>query len=102
MNWAVFLIALQATPQATARDAIEAARAGGVVVACRHGATNQHDPENETTLRYFDPSTQRRLSAEGERQNEAVGAALRRLGVSFGEVIASPMQRARRSAELLA
>ncbi|MEX2284161.1 MAG: histidine phosphatase family protein [Gemmatimonadota bacterium] len=104
MNWALLLIALQATPQGTesVASAIDAAARGGVVIACRHGTTNQADPEDETTLRYGDPSTQRRLSPAGERQGEAVGAALSRLGIRFSEVIASPMQRAHRTAELMA
>jgi phosphohistidine phosphatase SixA len=79
--------------------AIEAARRGGVVIACRHGITESAD-EDEKTLRYDDPSTQRRLSAEGERQAAALGKAFRMLQIPVAEVIASPMQRARRTGEL--
>jgi phosphohistidine phosphatase SixA len=78
---------------------IEAARRGGVVIACRHGITESAD-EDEQTLRYDDPSTQRRLSAEGERQAADLGQAFRRLRIPVAEVIASPMQRARRTGEL--
>ena len=78
---------------------IEAAQRGGVVIACRHAITESAD-EDEATLRYDDPSTQRRLSAEGERQAESLGKAFRDLGIPVGEVIASPMQRTRRTAEL--
>lgn len=78
---------------------IEEARRGGVVIACRHAITESAD-EDEATLRYDDPSTQRRLSAEGERQAESLGKAFRDLGIAVSEVIASPMQRARRTAEL--
>ena len=78
---------------------IDAARRGGVVIACRHAITESAD-EDEKTLRYDDPSTQRRLSAEGERQAETLGKAFRDLRIPVGEVIASPMQRARRTAEL--
>ena len=53
------------------------------------------------TLVYADPMTQRRLSAEGERQSEAMGRAFRELGIEPGEVVASPMQRTRRMAELM-
>ena len=81
--------------------AIEAARRGGVVIACRHGITDQRQDENEMTLRYDDPTTQRRLTAEGERHASAVGDALRTLGVRASEVIASPMERAWRTAELM-
>jgi len=78
---------------------IDAARRGGTVIVCRHGISDKFD-ENEMTLRYDDPSTQRRLSAEGERQAESLGKAFRDLQIPIGEVIASPMQRARRTAEL--
>ena len=78
---------------------IEAARRGGVVIACRHGITESAD-EDEKTLSYEDPSTQRRLSTEGERQAADLGKAFRVLRIPVAEVIASPMQRARRTAEL--
>jgi phosphohistidine phosphatase SixA len=78
---------------------IEAARRGRVVVACRHGITESAD-EDEKTLSYDDPSTQRRLSAEGERQAADLGKAFHVLRIPVTEVIASPMQRARRTGEL--
>lgn len=78
---------------------VEAARRGGVSIVCRHGITDSVD-ENEMTLRYDDPATQRRLNAEGERQAEAIGTAVRRLRIPVAEVVSSPMQRARRTAEL--
>ena len=103
VHWIVLLLSLQAPTQGgeTVAAAIDAARKGGVVIACRHGITNQSDPEDETTLLYDEPSTQRRLSAAGERQGQEVGLAMRELGIRFAEVIASPMQRARRTAELM-
>jgi broad specificity phosphatase PhoE len=90
-----------ALEQSQGARAIEVARNGGVVIACRHAIT---DPtyENEMTLRFDDPTMQRRLSARGERQAEAIGSAFRVLRIPIGEVIASPMDRARRTAELMA
>lgn len=85
--------------QAKGALGIAAARRGGVVLACRHGITGRTN-EDEMTLRYEDPSTQRRLSAAGDRQVEALGKAFRALPISVVEVIASPMQRARRTAEV--
>lgn len=103
----LFLLAIASTAvttfaaaqDTTANSGIEAARRGGVTMVCRHGITDPAD-ENETTLRYDDPSTQRRLSARGERQSQALGAAFRALQLPIGDVIASPMQRAARTAEL--
>ena len=80
--------------------AIEAARRGGVVIACRHGKTDSFE-ENEMTLVYDDSSTQRRLNAAGERQAMAMGEAFAKLSIRATDVIASPMQRARRTAELM-
>src|SRR5438094_3631645 len=78
---------------------IAAARGGGVVIVCRHGITGSGD-ENEMTLRYDDPSSQRRLSLRGERQVEAIGKAFRALEIPVAEIIASPMQRTHRTGEL--
>jgi phosphohistidine phosphatase SixA len=107
LHWilcATTTIALGTSPahgqQGDEAAAIAAARRGGVVILCRHGMTDPVD-ENEATLAYDDPSTQRRLNAEGERQASAMGGAFDRLGVRAAEVIASPMQRARRTAELM-
>jgi phosphohistidine phosphatase SixA len=86
--------------EAGSAHAIDAARRGGYVIACRHAATDSFD-ENEMTLRYDDPATQRKLSPGGERQSEAMGRAFRTLEIPIAEVIASPMQRARRMAEIM-
>jgi phosphohistidine phosphatase SixA len=101
---AAVVLLLLAAPPALAQPpgavvAIDAARRGGVVLACRHAMTDQFD-ENEATLRYDDAATQRRLSPAGERQADSLGRALRALGVPVAEVVASPMDRARRTAEL--
>ena len=104
--WPLAVLALALLPPrpAEAQDlkgarGIQEARRGGVVIACRHAATESAD-ENEETLKYDDPSTQRRLSARGERQADSLGNAFRDLGIAVTEVIASPMERTRRTAEL--
>ena len=95
------LLPAAAVAQRPSSAALEAAVAGGVTLACRHAATDHGQSENERTLRYEDPATQRRLSPRGERQSVQMGDAFRALGVPVGEVVASPMQRARRMAELM-
>src|SRR5438477_552634 len=77
-------------PKGTA--GIDAARHGGTVIVCRHGITDATN-EDEKTLRYDDPSTQRRLSARGERQAQLLGEAFRALHIPVTDVIASPMDR---------
>jgi phosphohistidine phosphatase SixA len=92
--------ALRLTSQQSPGTAgIQAAKHGGVAIVCRHSITEPAD-ENEQTLRYDDPSTQRRLSLAGEQQAADLGKAFRALRIPVGEVITSPMQRARRTAEL--
>jgi phosphohistidine phosphatase len=44
----------------------------------------------------------RRLTARGERQAQAVGVALARLGVGFDAILSSPKSRARQTAEIAA
>jgi len=79
--------------------AIDAARAGGHFLVCRHAITN--DFREREPVDYDDRTTQRQLDEEGEQQSVRMGEALRRLGVSFAEVVASPMHRAYRTAELM-
>lgn len=83
----------------SAADAIEAARAGGVVLVCRHAVTDSF--REREPVDYDDPTTQRRLDANGEAQSRRIGAAWRELGLEVTALIASPMDRARRTAELM-
>jgi phosphohistidine phosphatase SixA len=75
-------------------------REGGLVVACRHAITS-HDREDRMPVNFEDPSTQRILSPEGEAQARTLGKALAALNIPFGQVLASPFQRTRLTAELL-
>ena len=57
----------------------------------RHGEAVPHDAQ---------PDADRELTARGERQAEAAGAALARLGVEFAACYTSPKVRARDTARL--
>jgi phosphohistidine phosphatase len=57
----------------------------------RHGDAEPHGTR---------PDAQRRLTERGERQSEAAGVALARIGVSFDATLSSPKARARETAEL--
>src|SRR5256885_13448101 len=59
---------------------VAALRAGGLVLACRHGAT-----DHEARDRGPDRASQRNLTDEGVRQAPAIGAAIRALGIPIGE-----------------
>lgn len=79
---------------------LEDLRDGGLVLACRHAATD-YSRQDARRVDFDDPTTQRVLSPAGERQAEELGRQLRRLRVPVGEVLASPYQRTFRSAELM-
>jgi phosphohistidine phosphatase len=59
----------------------------------RHGEAVPHDSK---------PDAERELTARGERQSAAAGAALARLGVEFAAIYASPKVRAEQTARLAA
>jgi phosphohistidine phosphatase len=59
----------------------------------RHGEAVPHDSK---------PDDERELTARGERQSSAAGAALARLGVEFAAIYTSPKVRAAGTAKLAA
>lgn len=83
-----------------AQAGIDAARRGGVVAVCRHAITDQ-SRDDADVIDYGDVRTQRLLSDEGERQARALGDAFRQLEIVATDVIASPMDRAWRTADLM-
>jgi phosphohistidine phosphatase SixA len=74
---------------------------GGLIVACRHAITS-HAQEDRQPVNFDDPSTQRILSPEGEAQAADLGKRFASLKIPFSAVLASPFQRTKRSAELMA
>jgi phosphohistidine phosphatase SixA len=83
--------------QSPAEVLVAAIQDGGKVIYLRHAATNQREVD---TGRLGDRSGQRNLSADGIRQAERLGHALRALRVPLNEILASPVFRARDTAEL--
>jgi len=72
-------------------------REGGKVVFLRHATTVQ---EQIDTGRLGDRAGQRNLSPAGIEQARALGRAFRALDIRFGRILASPVFRARDTAEL--
>ena len=70
---------------------------GGKVIYLRHGATNQNQVD---TGRLGDRAGQRNLSPAGIAQAKALGAAFRSLQIPMGQILASPVFRARDTGEL--
>ena len=70
---------------------------GGKVIYLRHAATNQNQVD---TGRLGDRAGQRNLSAAGIAQAKALGTAFRTLQIPMGQILASPVFRARDTGEL--
>ena len=95
---------LAAAPAAFADEeserALAALKAGGHYGLMRHAkAPGRSDPEN---FRLGDCATQRNLDAAGRAQAAAIGAGLRRAGVTIFKLYASRWCRGMETAELLA
>jgi phosphohistidine phosphatase SixA len=76
---------------------VAAIQDGNKVIYLRHAATNHEEID---TGRLGDRPGQRNLSQAGIRQAEMLGRALRSLRVPLNEILASPVFRARDTAEL--
>ena len=77
---------------------IEVLQQGGYVVYMRHGDTTGEPLDRTTDL--TNRGLQRNLSEAGREQATAIGAAIQRLELKIGDVAASPVFRARDTAEL--
>jgi phosphohistidine phosphatase SixA len=82
---------------AAAAALIRALREGGVVVVLRHAITDRGQVDRGDLS---DRAAQRNLSEAGRAQARAIGRAMAALGVPLGEVLTSPVFRARDTAEL--
>ncbi len=78
------------------KSLLTALRAGGLVLACRHGITPDGVQDESET----DRARQRNLSEEGRQQAIAIGRAVRAAGVGICPVFSSPMYRTRETAGL--
>jgi hypothetical protein len=86
-------------PQLTGREQLlaTALQEGGVVLVMRHTKTETATDEVEVL---GDCGKQRNLSAEGREQAQQIGRDVKALGVRVAEVRASPLCRAKETADL--
>lgn len=92
--------AVSAALRAAQSDAgvlIAAMQEGGKVIYLRHAATNSNEVD---TGRLGDRAGQRNLSTVGIEQARALGPAFGELGIPLDDILASPVFRARDTAEL--
>jgi phosphohistidine phosphatase SixA len=86
-----------AGPAAAQADLIARMQEGGTVVFLRHALT---DHSQVDTGRLGDRAGQRNLSQAGREQARKLGEAFDALGIAFSRILASPVYRARDTAEL--
>ena len=87
-------------PTLEGRALLVALRDGGYVLYFRHTSTD-FGQNDEKMTGYEDCATQRNLTDAGRAEARAIGAALRRLAIPMGTVLASPFCRTRETAQLI-
>ena len=92
----VLIASHRLTAQSPPEVLVAAMQDGNKIIYLRHSTTNQKEID---TGRLDDRSGQRNLTPEGVRQAQSLGRALRSLRVPLNEILASPVLRARESAE---
>ena len=93
----VLTVTAPARAQSEAEILIAAIQDGGKVIYLRHAATNQNEID---TGRLGDRAGQRNLSPAGIQQARELGRAFRTLLIPLDDILASPVFRARDTAEL--
>ena len=81
-------------------DWVTALRSGGYVIVMRHGATHQ-DQADTDPLNLANVTRQRQLNDAGRAKAKEIGAAMKKLGISVGQVITSQYFRAIETGRLL-
>src|SRR6266478_10024880 len=91
----LFTMLVAAVPSAYAedKDLAQALRAGGLVIAVRHGATFP-DQADTDPLHPDNIAAQRNLNDNGKALAKSFGAALKQIGVPVGRVYTSLFNRA--------
>jgi phosphohistidine phosphatase SixA len=88
-------------PELRGEELMRALQSGGYTIVLRHARTDRSYQEAMGTTP-VERSAQRNLSAEGVRDAAIMGAVLRKYHIPIGEIISSPMYRARETAEYAA
>ncbi|MEK7989951.1 MAG: histidine phosphatase family protein [Thiotrichaceae bacterium] len=78
-------------PKPTGSQLIKELKSGGYVIFMRHAQSETEGDEYEVDLENC--KTQRNLSDKGKKQAKIIGSALKKLGISIGDVHTSPYCR---------
>jgi phosphohistidine phosphatase SixA len=100
-----FTVALAATaaepPETLAGPAlVQALKSGGLILYFRHASTD-FGQSDDAMSGYEDCARQRNLTDRGREEARRIGAAITRLGIPIGDVVASPFCRTRETAQLI-
>jgi phosphohistidine phosphatase SixA len=105
-SWIVLVLCCHALAATTGdaalagRPLLAALKAGGLILYFRHASTDFGQSDEQMTG-YEDCTRQRNLTARGRDEARAIGAAIARLGLPIGEVLASPFCRTMETARLI-
>ena len=89
------------TPDALAGPRLlSALREGGLILYFRHTSTDFGQNDDQMSG-YEDCARQRNLTDRGRDEARQIGAAIKRLDIPVGEVLASPFCRTRETAQLI-
>lgn len=80
------------------RAILKQLREGGYVLYMRHGTTDTRRPDQLPSVNLNDCSTQRPLTVDGRRLAARIGREIRKAKIPLGEIISSPMCRAKETA----
>lgn len=101
----IALLCIATIPRAIAappdESLVHALRQGGITIYFRHAATD-HAQADRKDVAPEDCANQRNLNDEGRAEARAIGEALRALGITTGDVLASPYCRTMDTARLIA
>jgi phosphohistidine phosphatase SixA len=93
-------VAASDTESLAGRPLLAALKAGGLVIYFRHTSTDFGQNDEQMTG-YEDCARQRNLTDRGRDEARAMGAAIKRLALPVGQVLASPFCRTMETARLI-
>ena len=78
----------------------QALKSGGLILYFRHASTD-FGQSDDAMSGYEDCARQRNLTDRGREEARRIGAAITRMGIPIGDVLASPFCRTRETAQLI-
>jgi len=93
-------LAVPDTTELNADSLLKLMKQGGYTVLLRHARTDRSYMDDPRTAPLDDRTKQRNLSDAGVADAKAIGLVMREAGISFAEIVSSPMFRSKETAQL--